>query len=97
MSKTFLEKIHKHCSKLVRGRTTIGVPNLHIQSFIPQSALRQFHCLFQSQFSPACDLVLPLAIYSNLSFYLGQTLAAYVFFLVYLSLQFFRISLSNVF
>ena len=34
-------------------------------SSIKQSALRQFHGFFQSQFSTQCDLVLPLSIYGS--------------------------------
>ena len=37
-------------------------------SFIRQSALRQVHNLFQTEFSTECDLVLPLSIFSVLSF-----------------------------
>jgi len=34
-------------------------------SFIPQSALRQVHSLFQSHFTTECDLLLPLSISSR--------------------------------
>jgi hypothetical protein len=36
--------------------------------FTPQSALRQVHGLFQSEFSTECDLVLPFSRFSSLSF-----------------------------
>ena len=39
-----------------------------VRSFTPQSVLRQVHSLFHSEFSTQCDLVLPLAICSILSF-----------------------------
>jgi hypothetical protein len=53
-------------------------------SFIPQSALRRVHSLFQSEFSTECDLLLSLSICSICS--LGHPVAAYVFFLVFPSL-----------
>jgi len=52
-------------------------------SFIPLSALRQLHRLFQSEFSNECDLVLPLSISSIVCLPYGQPVAAYVFFLVF--------------
>jgi len=56
------------------------------------SALREVHGFFQSEFSTECDLVLPHVIYTTLSFVSGHPLAAYVFFLVFSSLLFFRLS-----
>jgi hypothetical protein len=57
-----------------------------IHSFILQSVLRQVHGLFQSEFCTECDLVLPLSIYSVLSFPESHPVAAYIFFLVFPSL-----------
>jgi len=42
-------------------------------SFVPLSALRQVHSLYQSQFSTQCDLVLPLSVYSIISFSLRSS------------------------
>ena len=55
-------------------------------SFIPQSALRQVHSVFPSEFFTGCDLVFPISIQSILSFSYGHPVAAYVFFLVFPSL-----------
>jgi hypothetical protein len=41
------------------------------------------HSLFQSEFSIECDLVLPLAISSILSFLKGHPVIDYVLFLVF--------------
>ena len=49
-------------------------------SFIPQSALRQLHNLFQSEFSKQGDLVLPLSISSIVCLPYGHPVAAYVFY-----------------
>ena len=57
---------------------------LFSHSFILLSVLRQR--LFQSQFSTEGDLVLPLSVSSILSFPEDLPVAAYVFFLVFLSL-----------
>jgi len=59
------------------------------------SASPQFLCLFQSGFSTACDLVLPLSIYIIVSFLYGHAVAAYVFFLLALSLIKFASILST--
>jgi hypothetical protein len=59
---------------------------LKSQSIITQSVLRQFHSLFQSEFSRECKLVLPLSSYSIFSFPEGRRVAAYAFFLVCSSL-----------
>ena len=59
--------------------------------------LRQAHTLFQSEFPRQCDLVLPLSlcrIFSSTQCHLG---GAYVLFLVFPSLLFFPLSLSNLF
>jgi hypothetical protein len=58
----------------------------HETSFIPQTALRQVHTVFASKFFTQSDLVLPLSIYSILSFSYGHPVAAYVFFFVFPSL-----------
>jgi len=55
-------------------------------SFIPQSALRQVHSVFPSEFFTECDLVLPISIQSILSFSYCHPVAAYLFFLVFPSL-----------
>ena len=54
-------------------------------SSIPQSVLRQVHSLIQSEFSRECDVVRPLSIYRTLLFPYGYSVAAYVFFLVFIS------------
>jgi hypothetical protein len=59
---------------------------------ILQSVLRQIHSRFQSEFSAQCDLVLPLSIFSILSFPSDHPAAAYAFFLVFSSLLCFRLS-----
>jgi hypothetical protein len=48
------------------GKQPVGGRAVH--SLIPQSVLRQVHSFFRSEFSTECDLVLPLSIYSILSF-----------------------------
>ena len=50
------------------------------------SVLRQVHSLFQSDFPPGYDLVLPHSIYIILSFLQGHPADAYVFSLVFPSL-----------
>jgi len=62
------------------------MPSLAQTTFIPQSALRQFHSPFRSEFSTQCDLVLPLSIYSIPPFPQDQPVAAYLFFLAFPSL-----------
>ena len=57
-----------------------------IHSFIPPSALRHVHSLFQSEFSTECDLVLPLSVPSIPSFPSGRPVVAYFFFLIFPSL-----------
>jgi hypothetical protein len=54
--------------------------------FISQPILRQAHSPYQSQFYSYCDLVLPLSIFSILSFPYGHPVTADVFFLVFPSL-----------
>jgi hypothetical protein len=51
-------------------------------SFILQSVLRQVCSLFQSEFSAASDLVLPLSLSSIFSIPKDHLVAAYAFFLV---------------
>jgi len=63
-----------------------------IHSFIHYVVLREFRSLFQREYSTECDLVLPLQISSILSFPSGHPVAAYVFFLVFLSLLSFLLS-----
>jgi hypothetical protein len=66
---------------------TVNTPRRQsMLSIIKQSALRQAHSLFQSQFSTECDLVLPLSISSIFSCPQDHPIAAYAFFLVFLSL-----------
>ena len=57
----------------------------YLMMFIHSIVLWQVHSLFQSQFSTECDLVLPLSIFSILSFPDGHSISPYVFFLVFLS------------
>jgi hypothetical protein len=45
-------------------------------SFIHSAALREAHSLLQSSFSTECDTVLPVSIYSILSFPQGHPAAA---------------------
>jgi hypothetical protein len=70
------------------GLTLLAVVHSFIHSFIHSllSAVRQVHSLFQIQFSTEWDPVLPLSIFSTLSFPLGHPVTAYVFFLILLSL-----------
>jgi hypothetical protein len=51
-----------------------------------RSVLRQVHCLCQNEFPIQCDLVLPVSMYSILSFSQGHPVAAYFFFHVFTSL-----------
>jgi len=66
--------------------TYVTMPSPAQTTFILQSALRQVHTLFRSEFSTQGDLVLPLTIYCILSFPQGHPVAAYFFFLVLPSL-----------
>ena len=70
----------------------------HVQtSFTPQSVLRQFHGLFQSESSTQCDIVLPLSYSGTLSFLSGHPVAVYFFLLVFPSLLLFLyLSSSNI-
>ena len=67
--------------------------SFNIHSIIPQPVLRRVNSLFRSQFSTGCDLVLPLSIYSILSFPYGHPVTAYGLFLVFPPL----ISFNNLF
>ena len=53
--------------------------------------VRQVRSLFQSEYPKKCNPVLPLLISGILSFPQGHTVAAYVFFLLFPSLLFFRL------
>jgi len=75
----------------------IGQPSLtehrmgKCHSFNPQSALRQQHSLFQSEFSKECDLLFPVSISSIVYLPYGHPVAAYVFFLIFPSfISFFQ-------
>jgi hypothetical protein len=68
----------------LRGFLKCFLPRIH-HAF----GLRQAHSLFQSQFSTQCDLVLPMSIYSIISYPEVHPIAAYVFFLVLPSLLHF--------
>ena len=61
-------------------------------SIIPQSV----YSLFQNEFSTECVLVLPLSIYSILSFPEGLPVAAYVFVIVFPSLLSFPLSFRQL-
>jgi hypothetical protein len=62
-----------------------------------QSASQQVHRFIRSEFSKQWDLVLPLSIFSILLFPQHHSIAAYVFFIIFLSLlSFLLYSFSNV-
>ena len=64
-------------------------------SFIHSFILRHVHTVFQSEFATKCNLVRTLSVSSILSFPYGHPVAAYVFFLVLLSLLSFPLSLHQ--
>ena len=55
------------CTAWCRREHSFYITYSFIHSFIPWCVLRQVHSLFQSEFTQ-CDLVLPLSVYSALSF-----------------------------
>jgi hypothetical protein len=62
-TKIKLEGLHILCTDIDNAVKNNKIDNtLIINSFIPQSVLRQVHSHFQSEFSTDCDLVLPLSI-----------------------------------
>jgi len=63
-----------------------------IHLFIPQSALRQAHRPFQSDFPTECGLVLRPSIFNIISFAWYHPVPGYIFFLVLPSLLSFRLS-----
>jgi len=67
-------------------RNLHGFPKCFLLRIHHSVALRQFHSPFRSQSSTQCDLVLPLSIYSILSYPEVHPIAAYIFFLVFPSL-----------
>ena len=82
---TFVHVCVGECVPLfaVRRVLTVGTNTslVYRLSFLSQSVLRQIHSLLQNGFSTDCDVVLPLLIFSILSFPLSHPIAAYVFFL----------------
>jgi hypothetical protein len=71
-----------------RVKLNLQVPIIII--IIKYSILRLVHNLFQSDCSTQCDLVLPLANSSTLSFPLDHPVAACIFFLGFPSLNYIR-------
>jgi hypothetical protein len=75
-SSHFLYLTSHPASRLVLSVGRVPLVNEHFShtnrdfktSFIPSSTLRQVHCLYQSQCSIHCDLVLPLSVSNILSF-----------------------------
>ena len=65
---------------------------IYIYNFNMFSVLRMVRCHFQSELCTEGNIVLPHSICSILSFPYGHPLAAYVFFLVFLSLLSFSLS-----
>ena len=61
---------------------------LYCHTFIYRLDLPLVHSFFQSQFSTGSDLVLPLSNSIIFSFPQGDTVAAYVFFLLFTSFQY---------
>ena len=57
----------------------------YLMMFIHSIVLWQAHSLFQSEFSIERDLVLPLSVFSIVSFLEGYSVSPYVFFLVFLT------------
>ena len=82
---------HSRCEVLF---TTV----LTVLCFVCHTFIHSVVCLMtgysfvQSQFSKGCSLVLPLSIYTTLSFPCGHLLAAYFFFPVFPSLVSLRLS-----
>jgi len=62
---------------------------IYVGSSLMQSALRQIHGLFQSQFSRNGDLLLPISNCNIISFPLGHPVAAYAFFIILSSIPSF--------